>query len=145
MPSMKEILLHKGATVHRIEPDATVLEAAHLMNQQQVGAVLVTSATGLLGIFTERDLLRRVVGQSRDPAGTRVRDVMTTDVACGSVDTSLEEARGVMKNRRIRHLPILDEKGGLLGLVSLGDLNAWQLDGQEMTIRYLHDYIYGRA
>lgn len=142
---MSDILARKGGQTYAVAPEATVLQAVQLMNHHRIGAVLVKRGDRLLGIFTERDLLQRVVGEQRDPAATPVSEVMTADVACGQASTSLEEARAVMKNRRVRHLPILSERGEVLGLVSLGDLNAWDLDGQEMTIRFLHDYIYGRA
>jgi len=71
--------------------------------------------------------------------------VMTAEVACCTMDTPLDEARGVMKNRRIRHLPVLDGDQQLLGLVSIGDLNAHLAQDQEHTIHVLHEYIYGRV
>jgi len=145
MATMKDILSRKGSTIHSVPPDASVLQAVEIMTRERVGAVLVTGSSGLLGIFTERDLLRRVVGGQRSPASTPVSEVMTAELACGQFDTPIEEARAVMMNRRIRHLPILSEEGELQGVVSIGDLNAWELDGREKTIRYLHDYIYGRA
>ena len=93
----------------------------------------------------ERDVLRRVVAEGKDPITTLVEDVMTTDLACAQPYTTLEEASSVMKNRRIRHLPVLDEDDRLEGLISIGDLNAWKTDGQETTIRFLSEYIHGRA
>ena len=99
----------------------------------------------VVGMFTERDVLRRVVAEMRDPATTLVEEVMTTDVACAQAHTTLDEAAGVMKNRRIRHLPVFDEEDRLEGLISIGDLNAWKTDGQETTIRFLSEYIHGRA
>jgi CBS domain-containing protein len=90
-------------------------------------------------------VLRRVVGEQRDPAQTRVREVMSRDIICCALETSLEEASAVFKNRRIRHMPVLDGDGCLLGLVSIGDLNAYDSTAQEITIRFLHEYIYGRT
>ena len=97
------------------------------------------------GIITERDVLSRVVADRRDPAGMRVLDAMTVEVVCCQLRTSLDEARSVFKNRRIRHLPVLDEQGQLIGLVSIGDLNAYHADAQEQTIHFLHEYILGRT
>jgi len=99
----------------------------------------------LIGIFTERDILSRIVAQRRDPVDTRVEDVMTREVACCQPHTPLEEARGVMKNRRIRHLPVVDPDGQVLGLVSIGDLNAHDNHSQEQTIHFLQQYIHGQA
>ena len=96
-------------------------------------------------MFTERDVLRRVVGERRDPAATTVADVMTVEVVCCTPETTIEEARGAMMNRRIRHLPVVDGDRRLHGLISIGDLNAWHLDTQEQTIHLLNEYLYGRV
>jgi len=145
MVTVKDILGTKGRHVWSVGPGATVLEAAVLMNKHKIGALVVMEASRLVGIFTERDVLRRVVGEARDPATTRVADVMSAEVVCCSPETSLEEARGVMKNRRIRHLPVIEGDGPLLGLVSIGDLNAHQVHAQEQHIHLLNEYLYGRV
>jgi CBS domain-containing protein len=145
MATVKNILANKGSHVWSVGPGATVLDAALLMNEHKIGALLVMEDGRLVGIFTERDVLRRVVGEARNPAATRVADVMTTELVCCSPETSLEEARGVMKNRRIRHLPVFDGEGQLLGLVSIGDLNALQEHAQEQHIHLLNEYLYGRV
>jgi CBS domain-containing protein len=145
MATAKDILALKGARVASIHPDATVFQAALLMDEQKIGALLVMADGRMTGIFTERDILRRVVAQGRDAAATLVRDVMTTEVACCRLHTALDEASGVMKNRRIRHLPVVDENNKLLGLISIGDLNAYQNNTQEQTIHLLQQYIYGQV
>ncbi len=145
MASVRDILAVKGPHVQSIGPDASALDAALLMNEHKIGSLLVMAGGRLVGIITERDMLVRVVGQRRDPAGTPVREVMTAEVACCQPETELAEARGVMKNRRIRHLPVLDGDDQLLGLVSIGDLNAHLAQDQENTIHVLHEYIYGRV
>jgi CBS domain-containing protein len=122
-----------------------VLEAATLMNEHKVGALVVTDAGRVVGMFTERDVLRRVVGEQRDPATTRVGDVMTAEVYCCTPDTTIEEARGTMMNRRVRHIPLVDGAQRLQGLVSIGDLNAHQASSQEQTIFLLQEYLYGRV
>jgi CBS domain-containing protein len=96
-------------------------------------------------MFTERDVLRRVVGEHRDPLGTTVVEVMTTEVYFCTPATSIEEARTAMKDHRIRHLPVVNEQGRLLGLISIGDLNAHLATSQEQTIYLLHEYLYGRV
>ncbi len=145
MSTVGDLLMRKGNLVHRIGPDATVFRATQLMNRMKIGALVVTDHDRVVGIFTERDVLRRVVAEARNPAETRVEEVMTRELACATPETTLEEASLVMKNRRIRHLPVCDEAGELAGLVSIGDLNAWEADGHETTIRFLNEYIHGRV
>src|SRR5437667_2183113 len=142
MATIREILAHKGSQVFTIGKGATVVDAAVLMNEHRVGAPVVTDEGRVVGMFTERDVLRRVVGERRDPAETLVADVMTLEVLCCTAATTIEEARGVMKNRRIRHLPVVDGEHCLQGLVSIGDLNAYQSTSQEQTIYLLHEYLY---
>jgi CBS domain-containing protein len=81
----------------------------------------------------------------RDPASTAVGEVMTSEVLLCQPHTTVEEARGVMKNRRIRHLPVLDDDDRLCGVISIGDLNAWNSTDQERTIHLLNEYIHGVA
>ncbi len=144
MATVKDLLAIKGSQVSSVHPQGTVYEAAVRMNEKKIGALVVLEDGRLVGMFTERDILQRVVAQKRDAAQTLIRDVMTQEVACCRLHTTLEEARGVMKNRRIRHLPVVEDDR-LLGLVSIGDLNAYQTDSQEQTIHLLHEYIYGHV
>lgn len=145
MPTAKDILQGKGSTVFTVKPQASVLEAAQLMNQHQIGCLVVMNEDRVAGIFTERDVLRRVVNEQRSPASTRVEEVMTRQVVACQQQTPIEEARAIMRVRRIRHLPIIDEEQRLLGLISIGDLNAWESQNQAQTIQFLHEYLYGRA
>jgi CBS domain-containing protein len=145
MATVRDILAVKGSQVASIGPEATVLDAAVLMNEHKIGSLLVMSGGQLIGIITERDILHRVVVTRRDPGVTPVLDVMTTEVICCQPHTSIEEARGVLKNRRIRHLPVVDELERLCGLISIGDLNAHETHDHEQTIHVLHEYIYGRV
>ncbi|HLJ94949.1 MAG TPA: CBS domain-containing protein [Gemmataceae bacterium] len=145
MATVQEILRVKGSHVLSIGPEVTVLDAAILMNEHKIGSLLVMSGGQLIGIITERDILHRIVVMRRDPGVTPVLDVMTTEVICCKPHTSLEEARGVLKNRRIRHLPVVDDAERLCGLISIGDLNAQAAQDHEHTIHVLHEYIYGRV
>ena len=145
MSQVREILHHKGSQVWTIHLKATVLEAASLMNKHKIGALVVTNEGQVLGMFTERDILQRVVAKQLDPLKTKVVDVMTTEVVCCTPDTKLDEARGAMKTRRIRHLPVIGEDRKLLGLVSIGDLNAQAQAENELTIFLLDEYIHGRS
>lgn len=144
MATLGEILRTKGATVLTISASSTVLEAIYLMNEHRVGAVVVTEGDRVVGMFTERDVLRRVVPHERPPAQLSVAEVMTADVLCCGPETTVEEASRIMKDRRIRHLPVCRSFGPLLGLVSIGDLNAYHASAREAAIHHLEEYVYGR-
>lgn len=145
MATVKDILAEKGShSLQAVPTDATVLEATRKMNQHGIGSLVVMEGEQVVGIFTERDVLRRVVAAERDPAHTTVGEVMSRQVICVSPDTDLDELSAIMKQKRIRHLPVSRE-GEVIGMVSIGDLNAYNSSNQEMTIHYLSDYIYGRV
>ena len=145
MATVSDILAVKGSHVLSIEPGSTVLDAANRMNERKIGSLVVMDDGRLIGIITERDMLQRVLVTRRDPAAITVGEVMTTEVLCCQPHTTLEEARGVMKNRRVRHLPVLDDGERLLGMISIGDLNAHEAHDHEQTIHVLETYIYGRV
>jgi CBS domain-containing protein len=145
MSTVQEILNVKGTHVLSIGTRATVLDAAVLMNDNKIGALVVIDHGKVVGIFTERDVLRRVVAERRDPVETMIDDVMTRDVCCCEPRTNLDEASSVMKERRIRHLPVCGDGGSLAGLVSIGDLNAYHSHVQESTIHQMTEYLHGRA
>ena len=145
MATVRDILAVKGSHVLSIGPEATVLDAAVLMNEHKVGSLVVMSGGQLIGIISERDILTRVVVPRLDAGQALVQDVMTTEVICCQLHTPLEEARGVLKNRRIRHLPVVDDAKQLLGLISIGDLNAYDAHDHEFTIHILQEYIHGRV
>ena len=140
MATAEQLTAIKGGAIASLPPQATVLEAAQLMNDRHIGSVLVTEGNQLVGIFTERDVLRRVVADQRDPATTTVADVMTSPVACAAPHTTLDEIRTVMRDKRIRHVPVVNG-GAVLGMISIGDLNKAEHDGQVETIRYLEQYM----
>jgi CBS domain-containing protein len=145
MATVREILARKGPQVFTTGPGATVLEAALLMNEHKIGSLVVIDDDRVVGIFTERDVLRRVVGEEREPSKTLVGEVMTTELVCCTPETTIAEARGAMKNRRVRHLPLVDDDHRLLGLISIGDLNAYETSDHEQTIYLLQEYLYGRV
>jgi CBS domain-containing protein len=144
MCTVREILSNKDPWVASISPRASALEAAIAMNRDKIGSLMVMEGKQIVGIVTERDLLQRVLAEQRDAAQTSVADVMTTEVLCCQLHTTIDEARAVMKNRRVRHLPVVDDVG-LHGVVSIGDLNAYEAHSQDVTIHVLTEYIHGRA
>ena len=142
MSTVQSILDKKGQHVFSIGEEHTVLDAAHAMNEHRVGALVITRGEVVVGIFTERDILCRVVAMQRDPACTPVKEVMTSPVACCAPETTRDECRAVMRSRRIRHLPVVQD-GRLVGIVSIGDVLIAAEADHAATIQYLHEYLYG--
>jgi len=142
LATVQSILGRKGGQVVSIGAGEAVLAAASLMNERSIGGLVVTDDERVVGIFTERDILRRVVAARKDPATTLVRDVMTSPVACCRPDTNLAECRSVMTEQRIRHLPVV-ERERLCGIVTIGDLMAQEVGENQSTIEYLQSYIFG--
>ncbi|GEM_PF-149558 len=140
MSSVAHILTAKGTKVLTVSPDASVLEAAQVMNTHRIGSLaVVDDAQNLVGMFTERDILTRVVAAERSPSGTRVREVMTERLLTCTPQTNLDQLRHTMRSERIRHIPVIDE-GRLAGMVSLGDLNTAEVKVLCQTIEYLEQY-----
>jgi len=142
MATVKDILSKKGTEVVSIEQETTVREATRSMNQRRIGSVVVTDGQKVVGIFSERDVLARVVAIGRNPGETLVKDVMTSPVACCQSTTDLDEVRAVMTQNRFRHLPVVEDDR-LIGIVSSGDIMAFQCEADQHTIRWLHEYLYG--
>ncbi|HML96872.1 MAG TPA: CBS domain-containing protein [Tepidiformaceae bacterium] len=141
---VSSVLAEKGRQVYTISRTATVSEAVCEMNEKGVGSLLVIDGRHPVGIFTERDVLRRIVDADRDPALTRVGEVMTRDLAAIEPSWHVEDAMRLMTERRLRHLPVM-EGGEVLGMISIGDLLRWVTINQEDQIRAMTDYITGRA
>ena len=145
MPSASDLLRLKSADVYTIEPTASVLVATRAMNSHRVGALLVMMDDRLEGIFTERDVLTRVVAQGRDPSTTLTSEVMSTDLFCCEPGTDLDEIAEAMRKRRIRHVPVRQPDGQVVGMISIGDVNAFHVNQKQATIDGLCGYINQRA
>jgi len=137
---ISELLRHHGVIVHT-SPASTVAQAVDIMAQHNIGSVLIfRENTELLGIFTERDLLHRVVNERRDPATTPVRDVMTEDVVVVSADTPRSDVVDLMNEKHFRHLPIAQDDQ-LVGVVSLRDVLRFENRQQAFEIEQLREYV----
>jgi CBS domain-containing protein len=145
MPSVQDILAVKGSKVHTIAPGATVMAATEKMNHHKIGALVVMDGDEVAGIFTERDVLRRVVGAQQSPLEMLVAEVMTSDVVCCGLDADMDEVGALMKERRIRHVPVCGPDNRLHGMISMGDINSYHASAQAAQIHFLNDYIYGRV
>ena len=141
MPTVRDILAKKGSDVITVAPKETVLHAAELMNERGIGGLVVAEGARPVGIFTERDILRRVVAQQRDPTTTRVADAMTSPVIACAPETSVEECAAMMTAKRIRHLPVVDAQR-LAGVITIGDVLAFRVSEQQATIEYMHHFMF---
>jgi CBS domain-containing protein len=141
---VSSVLAEKGRQVYTIARTATVSEAVREMNEKGVGSLLVMGDRRPAGIFTERDVLRRVVDVDRDATLTRVGEVMTRDIAIIDPAWHVEDAMRLMTERRLRHLPVMDADE-VVGMISIGDLLRWVTINQEDHIRAMTEYINGRA
>jgi CBS domain-containing protein len=139
-----DILAAKTSGLLAIDADASVLEAARQMIEANVGSMLVTVEGEITGIVTERDYLRRVVLEEKDSRETTVREIMTSPLIVVTPETTVEECMSLITERRIRHLPVADEAGEVVGLVSIGDVVKFNTTQQTAQIRYLTDYINAR-
>jgi len=113
-----------GEAIHSLGPDTSVTECVRLMTASKIGALIVMDGGRLIGIFTERDALNKVLAGSLDPSNTKVSKVMTKDPYCIGPTTTVGDAMQVITERRFRHLPIVDN-GKVLAVVSSGDLTRW--------------------
>jgi len=127
-------------TVATIDEHHTVLDAAKLMTENYIGSVVVTSHSQIVGIFTERELMMRVVGKDRDPDTVKIRDVMHTDHLKITPDATCEEALQLMEEKRCRHLLVFDGDE-FIGLISLRDIVVLNLQEKDDLITQLEGYI----
>lgn len=133
---------HKPA-IHSVSPDTSVTDCVRRMNDLNIGAMLVMEDHQLLGIFTERDAITKVLGAGLEPSRTKVTAVMSQKPVCVTPSTTLDDAMAIVSNRRIRHLPVVHD-GKVLGIVSSGDLTHWLVEDRPRDIRELVD-IAGRG
>ncbi len=138
--SIRDLLQNRKPLV-TVDVDAMVAVAVERMAEADIGAVLVMDAGAIVGIFTERDCLQKVARKSLNTAITPLRQVMTSNVRYATHDQSVEDCMRLMTERYFRHLPVLDEHGTLLGIVSIGDLVKARLSEQKFVIEQMEHYI----
>ena len=137
------LLDQQESAVHSVGPDTSVTECVSQMNEQRIGAMLVIENDQLLGIFTERDAITKVLGAGLEPSYTKVSAVMSHNPICVTPTTTLDEAMTIISQQRIRHLPVVQD-GKVLGMISSGDLTHWLVEDRSGEIRELVD-IAGRS
>jgi CBS domain-containing protein len=141
MTTVKQVLDQKGHELFWIHPDATVYDAIKTMADKNVGSLVVMDNDKLVGIVTERDYARNIVLKGRASPATPVRTIMVTSVICAKPEQSVEECMAVMTDKKIRHLPVI-ENGNLIGIISIGDLVQAIISHQKFTIEQLEFYIH---
>jgi CBS domain-containing protein len=142
MRLVKHLLEDKGGAIHAIEPDKPVLDAIRLMAEKYIGALLVMKGSQLLGIVSERDYARKVILKGRSSADTPVREIMSASVLTVAPGDSVNHCMKLMTDRRVRHLPVVDD-GRVLGVVSIGDLVKAVIEDQAQELEHMQRYISG--
>jgi len=138
---VSEILGDKGQDVLEIEAEAPVLEAVRQMVDANVGSLLVKQDGAVAGIVSERDYLRRVARDGPTGDEVTVGEIMSSPLIVVSPETSIDECMALMTDRRIRHVPVVEGGGDVVGIVSIGDVVKFKSKQQSFEIRYLTDYI----
>lgn len=140
MLTVRQLLGMKKAEVYAVGDDAAVIDAVRLMADKSIGAVLVMRGERLVGILSERDYARKVILRDRASATTRVSEIMTAEVVSVTLGESVDRCMQIMTERRIRHLPVVEE-GTVLGVISIGDLVKAVIEEQRRDIDQLQRYI----
>jgi len=141
MKTVQQLLDSKRHRLISVSPDSTVLDVLKLMAEKEIGAVLVLDGEQLAGIFSERDYARKVVLQGKSSKETPVREIMTEKVVCVQPEQTIEDCMGLMTDKRIRHLPVLEHKK-VVGVVSISDVVKEMLAEKEFVIKQLESYIH---
>jgi CBS domain-containing protein len=142
MARVSEILRGKGGDVLKIEKTATVFDAITKIVEANVGSILVTEGDKVVGIMSERDYLRKIAVQGRTSRDTQVGEIMSTPLIYVTPETTIEESMAIMTDRRIRHLPVVENEE-VIGIISIGDVVKFQSREQSFQIKYLTEYISG--
>jgi len=141
MKTVQQLLESKRHSVVSVSASSTVLDALKVMAEKEIGAVIVIDNEHLVGIFSERDYARKVVLQGKASKDTPVREIMTDKVVCVRPEQTIDDCMGLMTDRRIRHLPVLEHKK-VIGVISIGDVVKEMLSEKEFVIKQLESYIH---
>jgi CBS domain-containing protein len=141
MATLHDLLALKGHEVIAVHPADTVLQAANVMNGRNIGGVVVMDGDHLAGIFTERDVLRRVVAAGLDPVTTRVAAVMSAPVITCPPELSIDDCAALMTSHNVRHLPVQDANG-LTGVVTIRDVLAHKVSEQQAALEQMNHYLF---
>jgi CBS domain-containing protein len=141
--TVAHLLQTKGTAVLSVPPDSPVFAALELMADKNVGALLVVEGERLVGVLSERDYARKVILKGKSSKEIPVREIMSTHVLYVRPQHTIEECMALMTDKRVRHLPVLEEER-IVGIVSIGDVVKAIITEQEFMIEQLQSYITGR-
>jgi CBS domain-containing protein len=143
MTTVNDLLRSKGREVWTARPETTVFDALQLMAEKNIGAVLVMDGEILVGMLSERDYARKVILLGKSSKDTLVSEIMTARVVCVQADQGIDECLALMTEKRVRHLPVLDSKDRVIGVISIGDVGKAIIADQVFIIAQLEHYITG--
>lgn len=142
MKNIKEILAGKDKNIYAVSPSVRVYNALELMADNDIGALIVMEDNSIVGIFSERDYARKVILNGKSSKEMTVDEIMSENVMYITSDHTVEECMALMTNRRVRHLPVM-ENNKLIGILSIGDVVKAIIDEKEFVIEQLVHYIKG--
>ncbi|MDK2858456.1 MAG: hypothetical protein PWQ29_1359 [Verrucomicrobiota bacterium] len=142
MATVSKLLEKKDKELVSVSPDTIIRDAIAKMAEKSAGTALVMDGPKLLGIFSERDFLRKIYLKDKCGTGVKVSEIMSTNLTTVTPDTTLEHCMNLMTDRRIRHLPVLDGDQ-VVGVVSIGDIVKYMVQEKEFVIKNLENYIVG--
>ena len=142
MANVGKLLEKKGKEIISVSPDTAIRDAIAKMAEKSAGTALVMDGNRLVGIFSERDIIRKVYLKDKCAKATKVREIMSTDLTTVAADTTLESCMEMMTEKRIRHLPVLDGEQ-VAGVISIGDIVKFMVQEKEFVIKNLQSYIAG--
>ena len=143
MTTVNQLLQAKGNDVWSVTPSTTTFDAVKLMADMNIGSLLVIENDDIVGIFSERAYARKVALLNRSSRTTPVGEIMSSPVVSVRPDQNLQKCMALMTDKRIRHLPVIDDAGELMGIISIGDVVKAVISEQEVIINHLQDYISG--
>ena len=142
MGTVRNLLEKKGHAVYSISPDNSVYDALEMLEERNLGCLVVVDNGKLIGIFTERDYARKVILKGKSSKETQVSDIMTDRPIVVTPNSSIEQCMQLMTDKFIRHLPVV-ENGQLIGVISIGDLVRFTIEEKDYIIDTLSHYISG--
>jgi CBS domain-containing protein len=140
MKTVNNIIQNNFKSIFSVSPETSVLDALKVMMDKNISALLVIDGSKLKGIFTERDYARKIILLGKSSKATKIEEVMTEKLVTIELSTSIDRCMQIMTERRIRHLPII-ENGLVIGIISIGDLVKFVIEDQKQTIEQLQSYI----
>lgn len=140
MKTVNNIIQNNFKSIFSVSPETSVLDALKVMMDKNISALLVIDGSKLKGIFTERDYARKIILLGKSSKATKIEEVMTEKLVTIELSTSIDRCMQIMTERRIRHLPIIED-GLVIGIISIGDLVKFVIEDQKQTIEQLQSYI----